>query len=455
VLFIYSIICTLTIIFFNGTGDGGDSIHHYLFARYAPIHPELYFDHWAKPLYVLLASPFAHFGFTGIKIFNAIISISTVFFTYKIVERLKLDNAIVAAIILICTPLFFVLTFSGLTEPLFALFISLSLFALLKNKNILACILISFLPFIRSEGLIIIAAYILYFIIKKEWKFIPLFFAGSMLYSIAGFFVYHDFLWTFTNIPYAKLSSSYGSGKLFHFVEQLIYVTGIPIYVLFWFGIISMTLKSIRKKLNLELRILVLLSFLIFLIAHSTFWYLGIFNSMGLKRVMISVVPLISIIALMGFNFISEELLSGKKIPKIIFKGLLIIYILIFPFTSNPAAIKPEKDLMLSKSQLHALEVTEFIKKNNRNDRRFVYSNPYLSEALNIDHFDENRHVYLTKEYLLQGKTNDIIIWENWFAPVEHGITQEILDSKKQLIKIFSKESNDNNTESFAVYRYK
>ena len=53
------------ITYFNGTGDTGDSITHYFYAQYAPLHLELFFNHWAKPLYVLLASPFAQFGFIG------------------------------------------------------------------------------------------------------------------------------------------------------------------------------------------------------------------------------------------------------------------------------------------------------------------------------------------------------------------------------------------------------
>ncbi|MEA3478152.1 MAG: hypothetical protein U9R60_08235, partial [Bacteroidota bacterium] len=121
-LLIYAIVATLTIYFFDGTGDSGDSIYHYLFAKFAPLHPQLFFDHWAKPVYVLLVSPFAQFGFIGVKIFNAIVSLLTIFFTFKIVKKLNIKNAIVGAIILIFSPLYFVLTFSGLTEPLFALF---------------------------------------------------------------------------------------------------------------------------------------------------------------------------------------------------------------------------------------------------------------------------------------------------------------------------------------------
>lgn len=248
-LLLYALISILILLFFNGTGGAGDSIHHYQFARFAPQHPELYFDHWAKPFYVLLASPFAQFGFTGIKVFNIVVTFFTLYFTYKSIQKLKIDNAIVGAIILIFSPLCFVLTFSGLTEPLFAFFVSLGLYTILKNKLVLACILLSFLPFIRSEGLIIIGIFGLYFLIKKQWKVLPLLLFGHLAYMIAGFFFYRDFFWVFNKIPYARLSSTYGNGELSHFIEQLFYVVGVPIYILFWVGIVAIIWKSIKKEL--------------------------------------------------------------------------------------------------------------------------------------------------------------------------------------------------------------
>ena len=32
----------------NGTCDEGDSVMHYQYARWAPFHSKLFFDHWAK-----------------------------------------------------------------------------------------------------------------------------------------------------------------------------------------------------------------------------------------------------------------------------------------------------------------------------------------------------------------------------------------------------------------------
>ena len=455
-LFIYAIIATCTIILFNGTGDGGDSIHHYLFAKFAPLHPKLFFNHWAKPVYVLLACPFAQLGFVGVKIFNSIISLFTVFFTFKIAQKLKINNAIVGAIILIFSPLYFVLTFSGLTEPLFALFVSVGLYAILVNKYIISCLLISFLPFIRSEGLIIISVFGLYFLLKKEWKLIPLLLFGHVVYSFAGYFVFNDLFWVFNKIPYAHLSSTYGSGELSHFIVQLIYVIGVPIYILFWIGFIIIIWKSIKNRIGIEIKTIIFLGFSSFFIAHSLFWYLGIFNSMGLNRVILGISPLISIISLIGFNFITDEVFQNKRIPKLIFQGVLIVYILIFPFTSNPAAINWKRDLNLSKDQQSALQIADFINQKKDSNQCFFYAHPYLSEVLKIDHFDDKKRLELTLNFINHTKSGDIVIWENWFAVVEHGVTKESLDNNKELICLHNLSVWDKGREIlYSVYKRK
>lgn len=456
VLFLYAVLATLTIIFFDGIGHSGDSIHHYLYAKFAPNHPELYFNHWAKPLHVLLASPFAQFGLVGMKVFNVLVSLLTIFFTYKIAQAVNLKNAIVVTVLLIFSPLYFVLTFTGLTEPLFALFVSIGIYAVLKNKYIIACLVISFLPFIRSEGLIIIGVFGFFLLLKKEWKIIPLLLFGHLAYSLAGFVVYNDLMWVFNKIPYAKLGSTYGSGKLFHYVEQLLYVIGIPIYILFWIGFISLTVKSIKKTIALELKVLVLLGFLAFFIAHSLFWYLGIFNSMGLKRVFLGIVPILAIIALMGYNFITEELLKNKKKVKVIFQWTLVLYVVVFPFTSNPAAINWERDLSISTSQKSAHEIADYIAQDVGLTHRFVFSNPYLSEALQIDHFDSSKRMELMKTSMSNIKSGDIIIWENWFAVVEYGVTKEHLDSNTNLINIHNVIAEDEGRKiHYSIYKQK
>ena len=455
ILLFYVIIAALTIIFFDGTGDAGDSIQHYLFAKFAPKHPELYFDHWAKPVFVLLASPFAQFGFTGIKIFNAIISLFTILFTFKSSRELNLKNAIASTVLLIFSPLFYILTFSGLTEPLFALFISVWLYAVLKKNYLTASLIISFLPFVRSEGLIIICVFATYLLLIRAWRYLPYLLSGHLLYSIAGYFIYGDFLWVFNKIPYLGINPGYGSGKLFHFVDQLFYVIGMPVYILFSIGLIKIFFNFIKKRNNkIGPPILILSAFAAFFISHSLFWYYGIFNSMGLKRVLVGITPLIAIMALVGYNFISEIVFANQKTLNLIVRTSIIATIIIFPFTSNPAAIHWEKDMRLSKAQQSAKEVANYIQKEIPANRCYFYSHPYLSIALNVDPFDINKRQDLKIDVIDKLKTGDLIIWDNWFAKIENGITtKELLDNNINLSNIFNSNENDKSSETiYSVY---
>jgi hypothetical protein len=455
-LLVYAFFAALTIIYFDGTGDSGDSYVHYQFAKYAPQHAKLYFNLWAKPVFVLLASPFAQLGFVGMKIFNTLVSLLNIFFTYKIINELKINNALAGTIILIFSPLYYVLTFSGLTEPLFALFVSVAIYLTLIKRFTSAGIIISFLPFVRSEGLILLSVFAIYFLLKKEWKTLPLLVVGHVFYSIAGFFIYHDLLWVFYEIPYARLSSNYGSGNLSHFVLQLLYVIGVPVYILFWIGIISIIKDFFKKFLSIEFQLLIFLGFLSFFIAHTLFWYFGIFNSMGLKRVLICVAPLISIISLKGFNLITEDFFTTKNKIKPFVKGILILTIILFPFTKNKAAINWKKDLCLTEDQLSAIQVSGFLNKIPLSGHRFFFDSPYLCEGLKIDPFDENVKMELTKDVINQTVSGDIVIWDNWYAPTEHGVSKKFLDSNSELINLFNTNILDKSGNTIhSVYKRK
>jgi len=436
ILLVYFLLGLLSIFYFNGTGDVGDSIMHYLYAKSAPLHPHLYFDHWAKPLFVLLASPFAQFGFNGIKLFNLIATTLTLFFIYRSAEMLQMKNPLLAVLLAMFSPLYYVLTFSGLTEPLFALFVAVALYLSLKQHQLSAAVVISFLPYVRSEGLIIAGVYVLYFFIIKNRKAILFLLMGSVLYGVAGYFVHGDFFWVFSKIPYATLSSVYGKGELFHFVSELFFVVGAPVYILLCIGFVVLAFRFFTTKLLPEMRLLVFLGFSAFFVAHSLFWYLGIFNSMGLKRVLLGIMPYIALIALYGFNFISLEVPIRRTVWSLFISAAFIIYLIVFPFLPNPAAISPERDLLLTNEQQLAQNVCQHIKKENL-VYPIVYNHFYLSEALDIDHFNHSLRVELDSNWIDDLKPGTLIVWESLYALRMSGITKQGLEKHPQLIKRF------------------
>jgi len=456
-LIAYALAGVLTIIFFDGTGDDGDSIAHYLFAKYAPVHPSLFFNHWAKPLFVLISSPFTKFGFSGMKFFNLLVSILMFLLTYRTALLLRVNNALLVVVFLIFTPLYYVLTFSGLTEPLFALFLIGAIYLILQKEYITAAIMVSLLPFVRSEGLLIIPVFGLYFLLTKQWKYLIWLGTGHVVFAIAGYFVYHDLLWVFTRIPYAGLDHKYGSGSILHFVFQLNYVIGVPVYFLLVVGLISYGVKMVRKneKVSIEELTLVVSGFLVFFLAHTVFWYQGIFHSMGLKRVLLSVIPLIAIIALRGFNHLTG-LFDGKlKYFRELTAAVLIVFLVVFPFTHNPAAINWKKDLQLTPAQNMSKGVAAFFKERPiPPGAKILYFYPYLSEALNIDHFDSLRRVDLSINELQSLKKDDLVIWDNWFSLVEAHVTLDMLMKKPGMKRLIDFSSQAENQQlRFVIFR--
>lgn len=452
---LYAILALTVLLVFDGTGGEGDSIYHYLYARYAPEHPALFFDHWAKPLYVLIASPFAQAGFIGVKVLNVILVLGTLHFTHLTAQQWNLSSSWLVVLLLIFSPLYFTLTFSGLTEPMFAFFLILATFLWIKKKWFWSLLIISFLPYIRSEGLFFIAIFGVTAIVQGAWKYVPVLLIGSVIYGAAGIPVHHDFLWVFTKVPYAKMSSTYGQGTAFHFIEQLLYVIGIPFYILFWLGGVHWIWKAVRGRVHNDQTLIVYGGVVVFILAHSVFWYWGIFNSMGLKRVLVAIIPYLALIALFGYQFINE-LLPEKRWFKTTWAALIIAYIVVFPFTANPAAIDLPDDLQRTPKQNIARTIAKDISAHYP-ERRIVTADVYFCKIMGIDCFDPAKKVTLNHEQLEQLVPGDIIIWENWFAITEQGITDQHLDQHPQLERIDAhfKNGADHPPIHFKVYTVK
>ncbi len=449
---LYFLLCVAGIRFFDGTGDSGDSILHYLFAHYAPKHPELYFDHWAKPVFVLLASPFAQFGFSGIKLFNALASTFTLWFTYKAAVALKMENAGVVMLLFIFSPLQYILTLSGFTEPLFAFFVSLALLLTLRGRINAAAVVLSFLPYVRSEGLIVASTFALYFAYKGHYRTPLLLLTGSVIYGLAGYVVHDTAFWVFSKIPYASTGSKYGSGELYHFVWSLVNVLGIPVYALMGVGLIPAIRSVFKRETDFSERALVLLGFLFFFVAHSLFWFLGIFNSMGLNRVFIGVMPFMVLLALNGYNFV-YQLPFKKSGPKRWLMRFLLVYIVVFPFTTNPSAIRWEKDLMLSPQQKLAKQTAEYIFSQQKPGTKLFFSNHYLGMLMNIDRFDNKQHPDIHSNNLAGIKQGDMVIWDPWYSGFEAGVKRGVFDADTNYVTAYV--ASDNMENLFVVYKRK
>ena len=446
--FFIVVIDLLLIVNIENTFDNGDSILHYIQAHQALETPHYFLDMWAKPIFILLAFPFANIGWIGMKLFNLICIIGSAFLLKKIIDHYHI-NGWYGVFICFFSQSFFLVQSSGLTEPLFTLFLTCIIWLELKDKSVLSFTLLSFLPFIRSEGYIIIIIFIIYGLLKKKLKFIPFITLGTIFYGLIGLLYYHDFFWMFNQNPYSGVEAKYGHGSLSHFIEQLPYVVGLPVFILFGLGLLHFIL-------NIKNYILTKDFFLIYgitigyITAHSIFWKFGLFHSFGLTRVLIVIIPLVSIIAFRGLLWL--ERLLGIISYKIV-RYTMITFIIIFPFTKNPMAISWENDIKMDSKQLLLQQTNRWLIDQKLN-KKPILTNAYylalLSEKI-IDNDNEIIEMKLFYDTNFQFKKESLIIWDSYFAPTDNQVSEELIEDKFNVKKL--REFYDDNNYKVVVYQ--
>lgn len=279
---------------------------------------------------------------------------------------------------------------------------------------------------------------------------------GHIIFSLAGWPFYGDPLWVFTKIPYATAHSVYGSGNWDHFINQLYFNVGPPVYIAMILGLLFELANWIKqgRKINLQELYLVYGVSVAFVTAHSLFWAMGIFNSMGLNRVLVSIFPLCGVIAIQGFER-TERILpeAGKKIWHVLF----LILAIVFPFMDNPASTafrvgfeqNPEHHFM--SKQLAPYLAKKFP------DNRYFTGEPELGLFTDRDFIGEDFWIYPGRPDIIdQMKSGDILLLDSNRFVNNNGIPlQNIKDrGNLQLDTVFSFTDNHRQPNQFYIFIY-
>src|SRR5919198_750184 len=83
--------------------DGG---MHFLFAKWAWTHSELFVGVWSRPLYTIIYSSPALIGYQATRIFTVLICLAIAWQTWRLAEELKIGHAPFAAMLLWLQPSF-------------------------------------------------------------------------------------------------------------------------------------------------------------------------------------------------------------------------------------------------------------------------------------------------------------------------------------------------------------
>lgn len=417
----------LMTFFLLSTGLFGetDSVGHYLIARYSFKHPYLLFDHWGKPLFTILSSPFAQFGMLGAVFFNILCALFTAWLIFRMARLLKYRYALAAIPFAIFAPAYMVNILTSLTEILFALVLVAGIYFFLKEKMFLSSIVVSFLPFARMEGIMFLVIFMLAFILVKKYKAIPFLLSGFVIFSLAGAPFYHDLLWFFNAVPYgAKGSALYGSGSFWYYFERFHQLLGFPLTILAVIGIIWLAISMFREKKPsltanwLTEYYLIPVSLFGFILAQSFLWWQGMMGVLATARFMACVLPLGGFLALVGLNRINS-LFDHRKNFGAIFTIIIILITIWVPYTlyKIPAVASWSDEVMK--------ETAEEIEAKNFERHPIYYFDPKLAFYLKLDPFDAQgilKHLPDPDQPELSLTDSSIVVWDTHFGEFEHKI---------------------------------
>lgn len=383
----------------TGYMGGGDTFAHFLISKYAFRHPQLFFDHWGKPLFTMISAPFARWGIEGIVLFNMLCGLFTIGMLFRHVTKEKTTTLGVFALSL--TPYFISLHISGLTEPLFALLLLMSVLMLSDKRYIGAGLLTGALLMVRTEGVLFIGmAMVTFMAIRKYgaifWLFVPL-----ILVSLAGGLVKQgNFFWFFTELPYG-VQSAYASGSIWYFLSKADLIFGYPLLVLGSWGMFTV-LRT--PKYDLVSKVTLVGYPLAYFVFHSVLFGFGLGASAGLTRVMLVIMPLLALNMGIGLTDLFNRL--GKK--KEILAGMVVLTVFTGFFTSSRMPVYGTANQKLVK-QLSE----EFA---DMDESVIYYFHPGVAVYTDCDPFAREHCISGYPEVASLG---DYLVWDSHFGPQE------------------------------------
>lgn len=424
----------LVVLVLSETAHGGaDMIGHYFISHYAFKYPYLFFDHWGKPFYTLLASPFAQLGFVSARLFSILCGLLSVYFIMRILNRLGVRLHWLAYLGFAIAPMFFHVMQSTLTETLLGLMLVVAAFMMMKEKYVLSAFIVSFMPFVRTESVIFMPIVAMVYLFRKQYLAIPGLLAGAVSYTAAGYFFHHDWFWIIHKMPYSIGSSIYGKGELLHFVRNHNLITGWPLSVLLFTGTILWAREIIKSGFRPDSRALLLITisllWLSYFSAHSFVWWRGMGGSMGLIRVMAAIVPLMAIPALYGLHWMFAAYVKNRSFQIVILLAITAFQAYNYKYhLSHEYRYDPKTKL--------SMEVAGYLK--NAHFSKIFYFDPNLPFFLGIDPYDKaiagqgGIDHFQPSGSLSDG---DILVWDAHFGPNEYQIPLSNLENDTDLLR--------------------
>lgn len=425
----------LSVLMYLSKGSiSADSYLHFQITRYALKYPYLLLDPWGKPFFTLLFSPMALFGYDIAKLGNVFIGVLSSYCAFLTAQKLNHKKSIVTIFLVLFSPIYFIVMNSVLTEILFGFFLILIAYLSISGKLNFAALLFSFLPFVRTEGFILLPFFALFLLVKRRWTSLLLLSSGFIIYGFIGLlFYYHDFFWVFTKNPYPFKSDIYGHSDFLYFFKSYNMIWGYLQTILLLIGFLVLIYKlfysSAKESLKSEL-VFVFVPAFIFFIFHVLAWWKGIFASVGELRIISCIIPLTAVIANRGVDFFLSFFQGKRNIQKF----LIFIFCAILIYTPFKMFKMP---LQRNENQKLVYQASLFVNETYPVNKVY-YVDPLVSVVTGRDPYEGEliQQWFPNPEHPHEGLSDgDLVIWDAHFCPNEgHTPLKNFLDNNQFVV---------------------
>ena len=416
--------------------DPGDGIMHYFYAQASWSDPTLFLHHWGKPCFILLSSGFAQFGFEGMIVFNVLAFMLMVWTGYRILDHFRCNGWLQSLfpLLLVLTHDLTVTIVGGLTEPLFNLVLMLSFYLFINEKYGLFAVLTSFMPFLRSEGQLVVMIALGLLLWKRAFKQSFLLLSGFLIYAFAGVLVSKSFWWYFSESPYQMSNGIYGKGPWSHYLlsyKAYLGNQGLVIVILGTFSAAILVFKRHYHALLLPEFLLAYGVFLGVLVAHSYFWATGQNGSIGLTRIATQGMPLFLLVQL---YFVSNYAWLTSDRQRVFGVAAVLLSFAVLKSPHFPIKAGPMEQQLIKAS--------DFLKKETPHKYKVHYHYPLLVFAYGENPFmngNRLRHAYFQHFYKRVDSEifpGEFIAWDSHFGPVEAGLPLDTLKNHKEFVLV-------------------
>ncbi|RPI14087.1 MAG: hypothetical protein EHM58_17220 [Ignavibacteriae bacterium] len=322
------IIPVLTIIYFafsyfsNGFYQD-DEVAHYINMRDFWSDPWIIMSNWGKPGWKIFLVIPALAGFKATLLVHALITALTAYFTILLAKTLKFRNAIIAGILFAFQPLVLQLSFRNYAEIFTGLLLVLTLYFYYKENYILSALLCGLSFTARQEAALLAVVLAIFFIIEK--KYLPVLFLGvfPLLLNLLGYLHTGDILWAWTQMQGLGELNMGVNRSFFHYFGVFIYITGPIAFALFILGLFAPYVNKEKFKTFYKKESLIYIFFFIVFLFQCYLVEKG--TNPGSWRYILQVSPFVSLIALIGFNQLSEKNIKNFVIGTLIAVNLVIL----------------------------------------------------------------------------------------------------------------------------------